>query len=84
MPWAASAQLLAEMDAARQLSLSRHFAAFLGAEHGSGPDKCDEYRLELLDGPSLSAHLAAHGPLQAAARTPPPLRHLRLISPDLP
>ena len=59
------------MEAARELTLSRHFAAFLGVERTPGA-RCDEYRLELLGGPTLAAVLRAHGPLPEAALPPRP------------
>jgi G:T/U-mismatch repair DNA glycosylase len=66
VPWGACCRHLAAMEAARELALSRHFATFLGVERAPGA-RCDEYRRELLGGPSLAAVLRAHGPLPEAS-----------------
>ena len=62
VPWAASCQLLAAMDATRQLALSRHFASFLGVERPTGT-RHDAYHIELFEGPGLAELRAARGPL---------------------
>ena len=66
LPWGACCTHLAAMEAARELALSRHFAAFLGVERAPGA-RYDEYRLELFGGPSLAAVVRAHGPLPEAS-----------------
>ena len=66
LPWGACTTHLAAMEAARELALSRHFAAFLGVERAPGA-RYDEYRLELFGGPSLAAVVRAHGPLPEAS-----------------
>ena len=66
LPWGACTTHLAAMEAARELALSRHFAAFLGVERAPGA-RYDEYRLELFGGPSLAAVVSAHGPLPEAS-----------------